>query len=439
MADDLNNPQLVEEEEDIDVEGEAVIDPEGEVVIDPELFRLPDSDEEGDELDPDQAAQNQDPGGNQNPIPPLAPPPPPVMANLNNDQFARLLQAAQGGGARKRIEPFSTAIASDWNDWKSNFRIAVTINGWDHCRARREIGASMTGTAKQYTSTIPLEDEVADWVDPNDHDQGRHVFGGPIDANDPNRGNHGAVHYEGLLTAYDAAFLPGAGTQIARLLFAEAEQMEGESNPAWHHRVRVLYQRVEPGFNAAAIEASLELKTAFIYGLRDPVVRNMTFVKGANSYSGALLAANEMTAGKHVMDKRSSTGNGHTAAMQALMAEKPPPSTKPDAQIVGAVGGTGTRPQSTPAEKAEWKAAQQCYHCGNKGHFKRECRKLANERRQGGSGGKKPRPDSGKGRVGAVTEESTGESPPDSFTGTDSFYMSDDKKNSGNGQSRAGK
>ena len=116
---------------------------------------------------------------------------------MDAQQFAQLMAASRPPG--RKAEPFSSGDGVEWRTWRRNFEITATINAWDARRQRREIAASMTGTAQLYVADIAIGDV------------------------------QGAAPAADLLDLYEARFLPAAAGDLARVTFKDARQEEGDT------------------------------------------------------------------------------------------------------------------------------------------------------------------------------------------------------------------
>ncbi len=99
--------------------------------------------------------------------PPPSPPPggpaagAAAMAALDEDQFDQLLQHIGPGRPKKQLDPYSSGIGPEWQVWRAACEVTVTINDWNHQRARREIFTAIKDPAAQVIRDIPIGDEAA--------------------------------------------------------------------------------------------------------------------------------------------------------------------------------------------------------------------------------------------------------------------------------------
>jgi hypothetical protein len=228
----------------------------------------------------------------------------------------RIINATRPG---RRIEKFTSADAEEWRIWRAGFETNATIAGWGHVRARREISAAMTGTARQLVEDIPMGDIA--------------VLPAVIQP-------HGA-----LLDLYEARFLTAADTDRALRAYEDARQSEQEVIMGWHARLRRLYRRAYPLEAANVVELSVQLRRKFVDGLCKKTVRINTYRAHPATYAAALVVANNETAAYEY-----DTGD----------VIKPLIKTEPGLNAVGL--------------NAMGQGKDACHFCGRIGHFKRDCR-----------------------------------------------------------------
>ena len=253
---------------------------------------------------------------------------------MNAQQFQQLLQAARPPAASRRLETFSTGDPMEWATWRSNFEITATINGWDDQRQRREIGAAMTGLAKQWTRDIALGDGAAV-----------------------------VAVAAGLLDAYQDRFLPEAESDKARISFRDARQQEAETVIAWHSRLRYTFKRAYPALGDAAVEASRDLRDTFILGLANTTVKTDTWKARPLTYAACLEQANNYEASTIVLSKFASGSRNITA-----------------------IQDSGPRFPSDDSSLSAVSDPNNCYRCNRPGHIRRDCR----TNMRGGRGGNNP-------------------------------------------------
>lgn len=231
---------------------------------------------------------------------------------MNNDQFQQLLTAARGGAGGKKIKPFSSGDAMEWVTWRENFELTATINDWNHQRRRRELAASMEGTAKLYVRDIPTGDVVPD---------GQQVQDATL-----------------LLDLYQNRFVPEAATDLAWQEVKDAKQAEGETILNWHARIRHLFTRAYPEVPAAALAANNELKKYFILGLANDTVKADTWKARPATFQASLNTACNNEASWNILNP------------QGIQIK------------LGALGNNDNRD-----------ANLECYHCQKIGHRKVNC------------------------------------------------------------------
>jgi hypothetical protein len=240
---------------------------------------------------------------------------------MNQDQLRAVLDEFTRSG--KKVPPFSSADPVEWKTWRSNFEIAARINRWNQARQRREIGASMEGTAKMYVGDIPLGDEAA-----------------------PNQPVEPAAQ---LLDAYQAVFVPEANAELARVQLQLARQTETETITQWHARLRHLYSKAHPQLNYAQVEAEQHLRDLFILGLAVQKIKENTWNARPATYQACLAAAQGFQATALILDPTQNPSSGGSSAASTISAVKEEAGTN---QISDEI---------------------RCYFCQNKGHRKIDC------------------------------------------------------------------
>ncbi len=198
---------------------------------------------------------------------------------MDADQFAQFMDAVRmNRPSSKKVEPFSSGDGVEWVTWRSNFELTARINQWGDRRQRREIGASMTGAAKQFVADIAIGDEVP--------------------------AGEAVAAAEELLDAYQDRFLPEAATDAARVAVREARMTEDETILAWHARLRSLYQRAHPTLDAAALEANVDLRDQFILGMTSEDIVSKVWHQRPATYGEALWMASNVGAGNSIIRQR---------------------------------------------------------------------------------------------------------------------------------------
>ena len=272
--------------------------------------------------------------------------------------------AAAALGNRK-ITPFESGTAADWDTWVSNFRIHVQLGGWTHQRARRELGVAMTGAAKQSTKHIELGDAIP---------------AGQADCDD----------WELLKAQYDAIFMPPGASEFAKEEFDAARQAETDTIDQWHGHLRFLYQRAYPTRDAAFRDNCRDLQARFIDGLANPgVAANLRMLRDtqlAVTYTQLRdLAYKAQTT--HHANTRADRGNGAKAGAFAMGAE-------PAISAAGRYSRGSARYGGQPRTGTTGKG---CWNCGDPRHQARNCRKPGEQNRGGSSRGRGGNP-RGRGR-----------------------------------------
>jgi hypothetical protein len=171
-------------------------------------------------------------------------------------------------GGFKKVEPFTSGDAVEWQTWRQVFQITCEANGWNDLRRRQMLASSMSGQAQRSTADIAH--------------------------------NAAAQTLPLMLDLYQERFMPEAESEVARVQFGQSRQTESESVMEWHARVRALYLRAYPQQIAAA-ETSLQLIDQFKTGLANPLVRQFAWETRTATFTLALQAAHRKTASIDVM------------------------------------------------------------------------------------------------------------------------------------------
>ena len=177
---------------------------------------------------------------------------------------------------------FQSCDPAEWQTWKINFRQLVWLNNWNHRHARLICATSLIGKAKESVQHINIQ------------------VNGDADANAPD--------FEGLLTEYDAVFLPAAHGDIARAALHNITQNPSEDINSWHNRCRHAYILAFP--NVADLNANIALVDLFIKGLHSPYIKERTHSTRPQTYVEALAAAQNAEATALICQKDASTNKG---------------------------------------------------------------------------------------------------------------------------------
>ena len=233
-------------------------------------------------------------------------------------------------GGYKKLRPLSSATPEDWIDWRDHFSIVQAMNGWNNQRARREIAASMTGSARRLVRSIQVGDEVED-------------------------GDDDAEDFVDLLDAYGQRFQPTIAVEHLKMKVRCAQQKEDETINEWLGRYRDMYDRAYPELVLlnGDIEEWPDAITGFVNGLRHKTVAHDTRDKNPDSMTAALTAALNSEANRFVgmnVDKtRGELPKDPLASISKAAA------AKAIQQMEGSAPGGP------------------CHYCGKPGHFKRDC------------------------------------------------------------------
>ena len=286
---------------------------------------------------------------------------------MNEEQFAQLLTrlfgagneadggaagGAAGGGllaaqtGARRLPAFTTADPQDWIAWRIVFEKVRAYRGWEGDQAVGELTTAMQGLAARMVSDINTTGR--EWGD--------------------------------ILKDYGNRFLPEAASKLARQDFKSAKQKEDETIVQWHTRIRELFLRAHP---TLPTETSVELIEAFIMGLANPKVRELTAHEQPNRMARALESA-----------------TNRAAVAQSLMQHD---GLEGDKARIGAM---------QPRRNVKFPDSKGCWHCDQEGHQMRNCPKRGNNNNRGNSRrpgrGSTDNPRRGGGQFNAIKDELVG-------------------------------
>ena len=241
------------------------------------------------------------------------------MAQLNEDQFNQLLGRI-GGGAGRKLPPFSSGDSNAWLEWRLTFNNVADLNNWNDDMCRRQLKAAMEGYAAAAVASIEIPDDAT---------------------------------RRAALNLYEAKFVTPAASAAARQQFLTAKQREDESLTAWHTRLAALYRRSDPNGDH---EQARELKERFIMGIAHPVVRERTYDANPDTMAACLTVASDKFATiAAVGADRQSHALAHRMGINNLQS-----------------GGGGNW-----EAKRTTSAVLKCYICNSAEHLKRDCPKNA--------------------------------------------------------------
>ena len=256
-------------------------------------------------------------------------------------ELERQLAARQENQSRasQKIEKYGNESSDDWLVFKHHIETVCRLNGYNDLQSRLALAASMTGKAALATLDINPRQRV-DGVD---------------------------ITFTQLLALFEARFLPGSASQMARIRFDAARQGPNEAVLEFHSRLRALHNKAYPNAND-----DVNLIRKFTMGLRRKELRMQVMRSNPDTYANALeLAQNEAS----VLQMVKVTELG-----ASLTNEEP--------MEIGSL----EEPQQRTGD---------CHFCESNGHWKRDCPlwKKAQQLLKGGRQGSNGRPNQrGKGR-----------------------------------------
>jgi hypothetical protein len=263
-----------------------------------------------------------------------------VAALLNCVQRLTALQEAivpPGQAPRNtgvKLLPFSSADPVEWRQWRSTFTNVAANNRWDAATARTHADAMINGVAKSIIENIPLNNVVV--------------------------GGVAVAPVEQLLLLFDAKFITPAAAANSRQMLFSAHQLDEESILLWHSRLYGLYKRAYPHVALADIDINIDLIEKFLKGLSDKGIGHQASTYNPDTYAAALDDAQQASKIMHGWDLPSAFC--HTGgAVQSIQAPLP---------AIRAI--TTKEPFSG-----------ECHYCQIIGHRASECRRKAQDARQG--------------------------------------------------------
>ena len=237
--------------------------------------------------------------------------------------------AAGPGRGTQRLLPLTSTDPAEWIAWRNNFEAACLMQGWTDVQARNQLHYSMQGDANMLVNHI------------------NPFVNNPATADAWTKGE--------LLAAYDALFLPEAGSHLARAEFKVAKQKAGEPIGKWHGRLRTLFLRANPG---EPTETNRDLREGFLLGLSDPEIKRQALGDSPATYAAALERAMQRAAvAKLIQGQSQGENKGHGLySMDSLSTE--------DGQ--GQLQAVRRKP---PAHVNDGK----CFLCNQPGHIRADC------------------------------------------------------------------
>jgi hypothetical protein len=183
----------------------------------------------------------------------------------------------------------------------------------------------------------------------------------------------------GLLRQMERLFVTEGGTAAARQQFRDAKQADGENIPRWHTRVVSLYRRAHPDLEE--VDTVEELRERFIFGLRSQTLGREVMKANPTTVSDAMnIAARFSSVDSSFKGATKSSGGGRPGAGLYAMGtsrrgrRRSRSRSDSRSRSRSRSGGDGVHNVQRETRK--------CFHCGIKGHVKRECRKLKAEKKK---------------------------------------------------------
>jgi hypothetical protein len=230
--------------------------------------------------------------------------------------------------------PFSLADPVEWRQWRNTFTNVAANNRWDAATARTHADAMINGVAKSIIESIPLNNVAI--------------------------GGVAVAPIKQLLLLFYAKFITPAAAANSRQMLFSAHQLDKESILLWHSRLYGLYKRAYPNVALADIDTNIDLIEKFLKGLSDKGSGHQASTYNPDTYAAALDYAQPASKIVHGWDLPLAYCHAG-GAVQSIHAPLP---------AISAI--TSKDPFSVD-----------CHYCHISGHRSADCRKKANNVRQG--------------------------------------------------------
>ena len=252
-----------------------------------------------------------------------------------------------GNNKRPRVMPDQFNGNGSWPEFISHFEICAELNEWNNRQKAQYLSVSLRGPACQLLRTL-----------------------------NPAR----RVNYHELVTALGQRFNPENQTELFRAELRNCQRLTSQSLPELAQEIRRLVHLAYP--TASQDVMDVLGRDYFIDALDDSDLRWRVYQVKAKSLDDAVCAAVEMEAYKkaerqRVQPRKSLRQIEHHQFENSVPSEKISlEKLQQQMEHLKEMIGKLSQKSNLPSEgvKKERKEIE-CWNCGNKGHYKSECRK----------------------------------------------------------------